>query len=337
MTNSPKANTNSKTFRINGPRQSTGPKTAQGKAKSSKNAVSHGLTSNSVMPDEIRMVEEFTKELTNYYKPESPLEVLQIQRIAFCRAKLAKLIDMEVAGREIARRQIDLDPELVMQRLTQYPESLRNLALALVNGESVLFKLGLDESTLNAIVQEIKNFGGILEAESDLATSFPKLCRFLSSIKPVADQVEGMGIDQALMIFGERIRNLALNEASRAHAKLQKGPKEAKFEEMLAQVQRTIQIDKMAIRKTLRAKMPGVAGYHNAVEMDLQEITALASLLDKLPTILQSFHEMKSWMLRAADLQSEETDRMMKYQTMLERRLSSAIGELLELHKYHLN
>jgi len=93
--------------------KSTGPKSAAGKAKSSQNAVSHGLTSNRVMPDEIRMVEEFTQELTHYYKPESPLEVLQIQRIAFCRAKLAKLKDMEVAGREIARRQIELQPELI--------------------------------------------------------------------------------------------------------------------------------------------------------------------------------------------------------------------------------
>jgi hypothetical protein len=59
--------------------------------------------------------------------------------------------------------------------------------------------------------------------------------------------------------------------------------------------------------------------------------------LNKVPTVVQSFQEMKSWMLRAADLQSDETDRMMKYQTMLERRLSSAIGELLELRKHRSN
>ena len=80
--------------------------------------------------------------------------------------------------------------------------------------------------------------------------------------------------------------------------------------------------------------MPGNAGHHKAVDRDLQEITDLASLLEKVPTVVQSFNEMKEWMLRAADLQSEESDRMMKYQTMLERRLSSAIGELLELRKY---
>jgi hypothetical protein len=317
--------------------KSTGPKSAAGKAKSSQNAVSHGLTSNRVMPDEIRMVEEFTQELTHYYKPESPLEVLQIQRIAFCRAKLAKLIDMEVAGREIARRQIDLQPELVVQKLTQYSEKLRSLALASIKGESVLSSLSLDETTLNAIAHEIKGFVGTLEGESDLSANFPKLCAYLSGIQPVVDQINDMGVDQALMIFGERIRNLAINQKPEAPEKVQKGPRETKFDEMMYRMQRTMQIDQMATRKTLRIKMPGVAGYHNAVEPDLQQITELASVLGEVPMVVQSFQEMKSWMMRAADLQSEETDRMMKYQTMLERRLSSAIGELLELRKYRLN
>lgn len=98
-----------------------------------------------------------------------------------------------------------------------------------------------------------------------------------------------------------------------------------------------MQIQEMATRKTARAQIPGAAGYQQSVDSDLQEILALASLLDQLPTVVQSFHEMKNWMLRAADLHSEEADRMMKYQTMLERRLSSAIGELLELRKHLSN
>lgn len=337
MTTILKANVSSKAVELKVTGRATGPKSAQGKAKSSQNAVNHGLTSNRVMPDEIGMVEEFSKELNSYYKPESPLEVLQIQRIAFCRAKLAKLIDIEVAGREIARSKIELDPEMVMQRLIQYPEALRSLALASIKGESVLSKLGLDEPTWLSIVQEIKDFAGFLEGESDLDLNFPRLCAYLMSIKPVANQIEDMGIDQALMIFGERIRNLRLDEASNADDKRQKGPKERGFEETLVRLQRTMQIDDMATRKKLRVKSPGLAGYHQAVDSDLQEIMGLASLLKKVPVVVQSFQEMKSWMLRAADLQSDETDRMMKYQTMLERRLSSAIGELLELRKHRFN
>lgn len=317
--------------------RSTGPKTAQGKAKSSQNAVSHGLTSSRVMPDELEMVESFIQELTAYYKPESPLEVLQIQRIAFCRAKLAKLIDIEVAGREIERRQIDLQPEIVIQRLTQFPAKLRSLALASIKGESVLTQLGLDETNLHAIAHEIRNFAGILDEESDLVTNFPKLCAYLSGVKPVDDQIEDMGPDQALMILAERIRNLAINQEPVVQAQSEKGPREAKFDDMMVRIRRSMQIDAMATRKTLRTKMPGVAGYHQAVEPDLREITSLASAMERVPTVLQSFQEMKGWMLRAADLHSEETERMMKYQTMLERRLSSAIGELLELRKYRIN
>lgn len=317
--------------------RSTGPKTAQGKAKSSQNAVSHGLTSSRVMPDELEMVESFIQELTAYYKPESPLEVLQIQRIAFCRAKLAKLIDIEVAGREIERRQIDLQPEIVIQRLTQFPAKLRSLALASIKGESVLTQLGLDETNLHAIAHEIRNFAGILDEESDLVTNFPKLCAYLSGVKPVDDQIEDMGPDQALMILAERIRNLAINQEPVVQAQSEKGPREAKFDDMMVRIRRSMQIDAMATRKTLRTKMPGVAGYHQAVEPDLREITSLASAMERVPTVLQSFQEMKGWMMRAADLQSEQTERMMKYQTMLERRLSSAIGELLELRKYRLN
>lgn len=317
--------------------RSTGPKSAQGKANSSQNAVSHGLTSSRVMPDEVAMVESFTQELTAYYKPESPLEVLQIQRIALCRAKLAKIIDIEVAAREIARRQIDLQPEMVMQKLVQYPEKLKTLALVSIIGESVLSKLGLDEATLSAIVQEINGFAGILEGESDLVTYFPNLCAYLSGIQPVADQIDEMGFDQALMIFAERIRNLARNEEPASHSNGHKGPREVRFEQMMAQIHRSMKIDEMATRKTLRTKMPGLAGYQKAVEPDLREITDLASVLNRVPDVVQSFQEMKGWMMRAADLQSEETDRMMKYQTMLERRLSSAIGELLELRKYRLN
>lgn len=103
------------------------------------------------MPDEIRMVEEFSKELTRYYKPESPLEVLQIQRIAFCRAKLAKLLDIEVAGRQLERRMIELDPERVMDRLTQFSAQMRALALRSIKGRGMPGQLGMDASTLQTI------------------------------------------------------------------------------------------------------------------------------------------------------------------------------------------
>lgn len=102
------------------------------------NAVNHGLTSARVLPDEVQMVDDFIKELADYYAPESPLEVLQIQRIAFCRAKLAKLIDIELAGRQLSRKAIEQQPDAVMARLKQFPDNVRRLAIEIVAGRAPL-------------------------------------------------------------------------------------------------------------------------------------------------------------------------------------------------------
>ena len=307
--------------------RSGGPKTTKGKAKSSMNAVSHGLTSTQVMPDEIQMVQEFTHDLTAYYKPESPLELLQIQRIAFCRAKLAKLIDIELAGRQLARKEIELNPAKVMARLTQYSQPLKAMALEVIAGSSPLSQFGLDESTLTAIVREIEGCSDVLEGEEDLPEALPKLCALLEETVFAQDQIQDMGIDQRLMLFAEKIRNARENLPSTDQ-------QEGSIEAMLRQVGRGMRFEEMAQRKMIRQKMPGNAGFHQAVDKDLQEIAALAANLAAVPSVVKSFEEMKSWMLRSMDMNAEDAERMMKYQTMLERRLSTAIGELLELRKH---
>jgi hypothetical protein len=119
------------------------------------------------------MVDEFVSELTAYYKPQAPLEVLQIQRIALCRAKLAKLIDIEIAGRELYRREIETHPELVFEKLTQYSDSLKYMAAKELRGESILKSLNIDKGTLHGIAKEIREFIGSIEIGSDFPKSFP--------------------------------------------------------------------------------------------------------------------------------------------------------------------
>ncbi len=310
--------------------RSTGPKSARGKAKSSLNALSHGLTSTRVMPDELEMVEQFTRELTEYYKPCSPLEVLQIQRIAFCRAKLAKLIDIEIAAREMARRQIELNPQMVMAKLSQYPDQIKSIALDVIGGRPALARFGLDEATLVQINEEIKGFDGVLESEEDLPRCLPKLVKFLRNTRLHSDQIADIGDDQALMVFAQKIRQ-------QNHSQIEPGSDRQSVDALLLAVGRDAGLSEMAQRKVVRHKASAQAGYHQLVDKDLQEIRALASSIAKLPEVVRSFEEMQSWMLRSVDLNADEVERMMKYQTMLERRLSSAIGELLELQKYSLN
>jgi len=79
-----------------------GPSSPAGKSRASKNAVTHGLTSN--VPTgalESESVKKYIDELVAYYQPKSPLERLQIERIALCRSKLSRLYEVEQASLEL--------------------------------------------------------------------------------------------------------------------------------------------------------------------------------------------------------------------------------------------
>lgn len=308
--------------------KSTGPKTKAGKAISALNSTSHGLTSNRALPDEIQMIDDFVKELTAYYKPQSPLEVLQIQRIAFCRAKLAKLIDIEVAGRELYRREIESHPELVFDKLTQYSETLKHMAAMELRGESIFKSLNLDKGTLQAIAKEIREFVGTIESVSDLPKAFPKLCVFLEKYKFGPDISADLDIDARLMVFAEMVRiNFVGLDVSN------KKIKPGSYEAAILEIDRKDRLVEKSKMKQDRHSQYGQEDYLRLVQTDLNVITDLASTVADLKTFLQSYEEMKSWMLRSIDLNAQESERMMRYQTSLEKRLSTAIGELLELQK----
>jgi hypothetical protein len=105
------------------------------------------------------------------------------------------------------------------------------------------------------------------------------------------------------------------------------------FEAGMREVGRAMKADEMAQRPALRQLFESGAAYHKAVLRDLNEIRSLATLFDQLDDVIKSYEEVKGWLIRSIDLNHEDADRMMRYQTNLERRLSNAIGELLELQK----
>jgi len=63
----------------------------------------------------------------------------------------------------------------------------------------------------------------------------------------------------------------------------------------------------------------------------LSEIVDLNQMVMNAKEISQNFSRMQDLMLRSVTLSGEESDRLMRYQTTWERRLSSAMGELLAL------
>ncbi len=101
------------------PKKSGGvPKTARVKQVSSHNSLVHGATSNNVVnPDQKALVERYEPELAAYYKPESPLEKLQIQHIALCKAKLDELYELELVKLQIAKAELEGNPKLGFDRV----------------------------------------------------------------------------------------------------------------------------------------------------------------------------------------------------------------------------
>ena len=56
-----------------------------------------------VNADQRDLVERYEHELTAFYTSESPLEKLQIQRIALCKARLDALYELEQVKLQIAK------------------------------------------------------------------------------------------------------------------------------------------------------------------------------------------------------------------------------------------
>jgi hypothetical protein len=296
-----------------------GPKTAKGKKASSQNALVHGATSNKVTSaGQQYLVEQYVHELTAYYKPGSPLEKLQIQRIALCKAKLDALYQLEQVKLQIASEDLKRTPELVMQKISAGGEITQAFAETLSRGRGLELPMGLTPESLALISSEINAIGGKLDSEDDLNIALPNLSLFIN------DVVNRLGSSpyKILLRIGETVNGM-LKE---------KGAIGYKLRQLLQSIKKTKQ-DEIYGESPIDEIAAGVeAG------PDLSKINEALSGIVELNTVVISAHEvakdfirMRELMLSSVALSGEESDRLLRYQTTWERRLSSAIGELLAL------
>ena len=74
---------------------STGPRTEEGKAKSSQNARKHGLATESI-PDHLRPVfNDLRNELRTQCRPEGPLEEIFFDKLVTARWNMLRALDLE--------------------------------------------------------------------------------------------------------------------------------------------------------------------------------------------------------------------------------------------------
>jgi hypothetical protein len=308
-----------KAMRSSSKKSSGGPQTAKGKRVSSQNALVHGATSNNAFSAEQRVaVEQYVQELTDFYKPESPLGKLQIQRIALCKAKLDALYQLEQVKLQIASEDLKRTPELVMQKIEAGGEMTQAFAETLSKGRELELPMGLTPESLALISSEINAIGGKLDSEDDLNIALPNLSLF---IKGLANRL-GSSPYKILLRIGETVNGMLKEKGAIGYKlrQLLQSMKKAKQDEIYGESP----VDELVVAVEVEPDL-------NKINEALGGIVQLNSVVKSAHEVAKDFMRMKELMLSSVTLSGEESDRLLRYQTTWERRLSSAIGELLAL------
>lgn len=160
-----------------------GPKTKSGKAKSAKNSTSHGLRSEALTSSkQVQDQKIFLDELIAFYKPVGPLETLQLERIASCRAKLNAIRELEQSKLLLLYSEHKSNIKKYIAGFTYLDPLVRGMIYELITFEKLILPCDLDTDNLEKIVDEIEAFSGVISSDSDFEEYVPCLTSYLLSI-----------------------------------------------------------------------------------------------------------------------------------------------------------
>ena len=333
------------------PKKSGGPITSAGKARSAHNAIKYGITSNKLAStQESQLVQHYIQELSDYYKPASPLEKLQIERIALCRAKLAHLYEVEQVRLQLVIEEIEQSPEKVLEQFDYLSDIAKGMVLEQIRFGQLRLPASLEPKELKAIVREVLAFDGKISALQDVQKNFPNLCRYLNQ-HPDAVIQNSTSLEAKLRLVDDELRScisrgknymeyawvllkpaIETEDIKKALEKEIKTPEEDELDRHVRQSQEKLNEERA--KRSHKVDLSGPSFPTHATWMgQLSNFVTIFSHQESAEKVFEQYEHTKELLKRAAQLPSQESDLLMRYQTTLERRLSSAIGELLELQR----
>lgn len=331
-----------------------GPKTESGKRKSAKNSTTHGARSQVITsPKEQVHFDGFLKELIDFYQPQGPIEQMQLERIATCKTKLKSLYELEQAKLALL---IDQHKDNTDQYISEFSD-LSPLVLGMIRELFFLETLGLPDQVclpcqltiqlLSDIVAEIDSFVGVLASDDELRDYFPQLVAYLNGLesREAALHARLLGISHQLE---KVINDKDYYEAVKLifHEKFQEvipepTPEELDFDRQVELHQKKQANSRNGIKVRAKTK---VVIKDSAIEFPDQE--KLTSAFKTFKSIHQAYlmaletaESVRSRIQlheRALSLPNDEADLLMRYQTSWERRLSTLIGEFMQLRRMRL-
>jgi hypothetical protein len=310
----------------------TGPKSDAGKKKSSTNSLQHGV---SAMLNQSHttyaIVQSYEAELLAHYPTEHPLVKLQIQRIAMTRAKLTQLYELEQAKMALLYKKFEENPKQVMESIKDADEFVSNITLNYLDKGKYEFPFDLQPIQIKQLATEAASLKKPVLTSDDLELCLPKLYRWLTTLN--IGWLQGIEQDfdslDLLKFCSEDFRLMfELNSPNHVNFiarimrlenqnQVSKEPKEVWSKELRDFV--VVSHEENPMKKPVTPE---------EIKKFLNYFIQFDEALDQVENLLERF-KLQSEMVRSTlALPPEESDRLSRYQTTLERRLSTQIGEL---------
>lgn len=286
-----------------------GPVTEHGKLISSKNALKHGATSKHfINENEVHEYEQLLSKLQKTYSSDNPLISMQLERIAKIKIQLERINQVINASFEMAEIQNNID-EILMNKL-QMSEDQESQAREMTEGNMNLDLL-IDETRIN-VSKELNQLSlESLDSPQAFLDQAPQYCQYLYE-KAKEHQVQ--------------ISTYIAYETS-----MNKAPDKLKAE---------IYMKLSKLNKTKeqfnRFQNTNEAILTTSPEDLLSGAKAIASTIYKMKQIdskLFLFNQLRNVNQSPVSLDFDVLDKLYRYQTTLQRQLSTCIGELLALNK----
>jgi hypothetical protein len=306
----------------------TGPKTDQGKASASKNAVTHGLSALvHEAPGELELVHNYTSQLTEHYQPDSPLESLQVSRIARTWAKLERSYEQEQAKLALALYEFESAPRNTTSTMKEGSELELFIAESILEGRAMPLPHSISEEEVEGVVREAKILEGQVTSDSDFENVMPQLFNLVNNIK--LSVLNGLEADTTaldrLKIVARDLREIFSDHGPYVALMLMDIEKMERYRREESSIPGSRPQRSFARRSEVKAEPNKI---HEEFVNNVKLFVKIGDAFDKAKTLVEKLREHKRLMRDSVSLSPEDSDRFARYQATLERRLSSQIGEL---------
>ncbi len=286
-----------------------GPVTKSGKLTSSKNALKHGATSKHfINENEVHEYEQLLSKLQKTYSSDNPLVSMQLERIAKIKIQLERINQVINASFEMTEIQNNID--VILMNKLQMSEDQQSQAT-----EMIASNIDLDQIVNEERMKVSKELNQLSFETFNNPQSFldqaPPFCKYLHG-KAKEHQVP----ISTYITYEESMNNSQSDLEAKIHFRLIKF---MSLEEKFNPLQNTTE----AILTTpLEDLLVGAKSIASAIHK-----------MKKIDSKLFIFSQLRNVNQSPVSLDFDVLDKLYRYQTTLQRQLSTCIGELLALNK----